>query len=267
MDHYQTLGVSKDATAQEIKKAFRKLAMKHHPDRGGDENKFKEIQTAYDVLSDPDKKQQYDNPNPFGEGFNFDGDPFGQGNPFGDIFRDIFGQRQARQPQRNPDGVVDLHLDLHEVYTGTEKIINTGYGQFKIVIPAGTHHGTKFNMHGKGPTQYEHLPPGDLIVRCHVYNSPEWDRRNNDLYVKVQVDYFQSLLGDEIRITHLDGKMFDIKIPKKTPPGATLRLSAKGMPDPRRSNVRGNLIVVVEVVPPEMDDKQLQRLDDFLNKE
>ena len=172
MDHYQTLGVSPQADEKEIKKAYRKLAGKHHPDKGGDENEFKKIQQAYETLSDPAKRQQYDNPNPF-EG----GDPFSQGGfnfrgDFGDIFGDIFGRGfQQRQPTRNPDGVVDLHLELHEVFHGTEKMINTGYGTFKITIPAGTRHGTKFNMHGKGPVQHQGLPPGDLIVRTFIHLS------------------------------------------------------------------------------------------------
>ena len=94
MDHYQTLGVSRDADASEIKKAYRKLAGKHHPDKGGDENKFKEIQQAYETLSDPEKRAEYDNPNPFR---NFGGDPFaGRGNPFADIFGDMFGQQRSQ---------------------------------------------------------------------------------------------------------------------------------------------------------------------------
>ena len=96
MDYYETLGVTPTSTPSEIKKAYRRLAMKHHPDKGGDIDQFKKIQEAYDTLSDSDKRAEYDNPNPFG---NFQGgDPFaGQGNPFGDIFGDIFGHRQRQQ--------------------------------------------------------------------------------------------------------------------------------------------------------------------------
>ena len=119
MDHYETLGVQRDATAKEIKTAFRKLAMKHHPDKGGDQDQFKRIQGAYEVLSDPDKRAQYDNPNPFNQ---FEG--FGGSNPFETIFGDIFGTR--RQPERNPDGVVDITITLLQAYTGTNMIVNTG---------------------------------------------------------------------------------------------------------------------------------------------
>jgi DnaJ-class molecular chaperone len=265
MDHYQTLGVSPQADQKEIKKAFRKLAMKHHPDKGGDENEFKKIQSAYDTLSDPQKRQQYDNPNPF-ENYQ-GGDPFGQGSPFADIFSDIFGQRRTRQPQRNPDGVMDLRLELEEVYRGCEKILDTGYGTFKLVIPAGTRHGTKFNLHGKGPKQYDNLPQGDLIVRCHVFTPPEWNVVNkNDLAVRVRIDYFESMLGTSIRITHLDGKTLEVQIPKGTGPGGNLRLSGQGMPDPDGGSI-GKLYVQVEVVPPKVNDTTLQKIKDILDEE
>ena len=265
MDHYQTLGVSPQADQKEIKKAFRKLAMKHHPDKGGDEAEFKKIQNAYDTLSDPQKRQQYDNPNPF-ENFQ-GGDPFGQGSPFADIFSDIFGRQRPRAPTRNPDGVMDLRLELDEVYKGCEKILDTGYGQFKLIVPAGTRHGTKFNLHGKGPKQYDNLPSGDLIVRCHVFNPPEWEVVNrNDLMVRIRIDYFESMFGTTVRITHLDNKKLEVKVPKGTGPGATLRLSGQGMPDPNGRG-KGNLIVSVEVAPPNVDDETLQKIKDILDEE
>ncbi len=264
MDHYQTLGVSPQADQKEIKKAFRKLAGKHHPDKGGDAEQFKKINTAYEVLSDPQKKQAYDNPNPF-ENFQ-GGNPFTQGG-FEDIFADIFGRQRPRAPTRNPDGVMDLRLELEEVYKGCEKILDTGYGQFKLIVPAGTRHGTKFNLHGKGPKQYENLPAGDLIVRCHVFNPPEWETVNrNDLMVRVRIDYFESMLGTNVMITHLDNKRLDVKIPKGTGPGSTLRLSGQGMPDPNGKGT-GNLIVSVEVTPPNVNDETLQKIKDILDEE
>ena len=264
MDHYQTLGVSPQADDKEIKKAYRKLAGKHHPDKGGDENEFKKIQQAYETLSDPAKRQQYDNPNPF-QG----GDPFSQGGfnfrgDFGDVFQEIFGGgfRQQRQPTRNPDGVVDLHLDLHEVYHGVEKMINTGYGTYKITIPAGTRHGTKFNMPGKGPIQHEGLPPGNLIVRTFIHNPPEWDRQGDDLYCRVQIDYLEAMTGTEVRVTQLDNKQLDIKVPKNTNPGSQLKLQGKGMPNPNNGRA-GNLFVVVEVVSPKLTEEQISRIEDI----
>ena len=267
MDHYQTLGVSPQADAKEIKRAYRKLAGKHHPDKGGDEAEFKKIQNAYETLSDPQKRQQYDNPNPFEQ---FEGDPFGQGNPFGDIFADIFGQRRTRQPrpQRNPDGVIDIQVSLEEVFVGTEKLLDTGYGKFKLIIPAGTRNGTKFNLHGKGPVHYEHLPPGDLIARVHVFrNDSNWEWVNKkDLLIRVQIDYFESMFGSGITITHLSGKKLEIQIPEASAPGSTLRLTGQGMPDPD-GGPRGHLLVEIVVVPPKCKPEVLQEIKRIINKD
>ena len=145
MDHYETLGVSKGASSKEIKTAYRKLAMKHHPDKGGDTEVFKRITGAYDVLSDPDKRAQYDNPNPF-EGFSQGG--FGN-SPFADIFGDIFGGRQQRRPAKNPDGVVDVGITLLQSYTGSDIVVNTGYASFNVRIEQGVDNGTKLRLNGK----------------------------------------------------------------------------------------------------------------------
>ena len=124
--------------------------MKHHPDKGGDEAKFKEIQQAYDTLSDP-KRAQYDNPNPFGGGFG--GDPLVEGSPFGDIFRDIFGQRPRQRRQQNFDVQTDLALSLEDVYFGITERIDVGTGQIDLQIPAGVREGTRYTVHGHGPAR------------------------------------------------------------------------------------------------------------------
>jgi molecular chaperone DnaJ len=263
MDHYQTLGVTPQSDAKEIKTAFRKLASKHHPDKGGDQEEFKKIQEAYETLSDPDKKQQYDNPNPFqGQ------DPFGQGSPFGDIFSDIFGGgfQQQRRPQRNPDAVCDVHVNLEEVYVGTEKVIDTGYAKYKLTIPMGTDQGAKFVMRGKGPVQHQGLPPGDLICRVHIHEPHEWGRDGDNLFIKVQVNYLEALTGSVVRFQHLDGKEFEVKVPKNTAPQGRLKLQGKGMPNPQGRGI-GDLFVIVDVTTPNLTDKQLQKLSEFIDKE
>ena len=267
MSHYQTLGVSPQADAQEIKKAYRRLAGKHHPDKGGDETRFKQINEAYETLSDPKKREAYDNPNPFQ---NFQGgDPFSQGSPFADIFSDIFGggfQQQRRRPSRNPDAVCDVHVDLTEIYTGCEKMINTGYATYKLTIPAGTLNGTKFVMNGKGPIQDAGLPPGDLICRTHVHSPPEWNVNNEDLYIMVQVDYLEAITGTVVKFRHLDDKQFEVKVPKNTAPDSRLKMQGKGMPNPRTGRV-GNLFVIVKVSTPNLTEEQLRKLTNFIDEE
>ena len=263
MDHYQTLGVTPQSDKAEIKQSFRKLASKHHPDKGGDPEEFKKIQQAYEVLSDPDKRQQYDNPSPFqGQ------DPFGQGNPCGDVFSDIFGGgfRQQRRPQRNPDAVCDVHVDLAEVYSGTEKIIDTGYAKYKLTIPMGTEQGSKFVMRGKGPIQQQGIPAGDLICRVFVHEPQEWGRERNNLFVRVQINYIQAITGTVVRFHHLDGKEFEVKVPKNSAPQSRLKLQGKGMSNPQGGRV-GDLFVIVDVTTPNLTEEQLQRFGNFIDKE
>jgi curved DNA-binding protein len=261
MDYYETLGVTHTTQPDEIKKAYKRLASKHHPDKGGDEAQFKKVQEAYDVLSDPQKKQQYDNPNPFG-GQN----PFqGRGNPFGDIFGDIFGQRRQQAP-RNPDGVCDIHIDLQEAYSGAEKMIDVGYAKYKLTIPAGTRHGSKFKMQGKGPQQNTQYPPGDLICRTFVHMPSEWDRVDDSLIVRVEVNFFEAMIGTEVKFPHLDGTTLSVKIPAKTSPGSRLRLSGKGMPNPQNGR-KGDMYVNVHVVAPNITDEQLRKIKEFYDQE
>tara|TARA_X000000950_G_scaffold223466_1_gene269257 strand:+ start:864 stop:1655 length:792 start_codon:yes stop_codon:yes gene_type:complete len=243
MDHYETLGISRDASEQEIKKAFRKLASKHHPDKGGDQEQFKRIQGAYEVLSDPDKRAQYDNPNPFNqfEGFG------GSSNPFEGIFGDIFGTR--RQPVKNPDGVVDVTITLLQAYTGTNMIVSTGYTQLDISIPQGTDEGDRLRVPGKGPVRIRELPPGDLFVRIHVDPPINWGRKGPDLFMRQNINVFDAITGCNVTIMHLDGTKYQLSVPPGTEHGTKLRMNGLGMFVPNRG-VQGNLNVIIELDVP-----------------
>ena len=246
MDHYETLGVSKDASQQDIKKAFRKLASKHHPDKGGDQEQFKKIQGAYETLSDPNKRAQYDNPNPFGNGSPFGG---GQGNPFADIFGDIFGNRHQQRRTQNLDAQTDIVLTLEDVYRGTTQRIDVGTGMIDLKIPAGVNEGTRFTIHGKGPQRDPNLPPGDLFVRIRYQPHFEFAKNGNDLIGLAEIDYFDALVGTTIQVKHISGRLLQVNVPPLSKPDSRLNLRGEGFTDPR-SSVVGNFILQVNVEPP-----------------
>lgn len=263
MDHYQTLGVGKNADTNEIKKAYRKLASKHHPDKGGNADEFKRVQEAYDTLSDPDKRAQYDNPNPF-ESF---GQGFGQGSPFADIFGDIFGQ-QRRQPTRNPDGIVDVTITLLQAYTGTDIVVNTGYAHLNVKIQQGIDSGTKLRLVGKGPSRFKELPPGDLIVRVHIDIPADWGREGRHLFKRFNINAIDAMTGCEVMVSHLDGKRYNLVIPPGTSPGNKLRMKNLGMVHPQ-STILGDLYIIIDLDVPaitdEEDKKTLNKIKDKRN--
>lgn len=248
MDHYETLGVSRDADGPTIKKAFRKLAMKHHPDKGGDEQQFKNIQQAYETLSDPEKRHAYDNPNPF-ENFR-GGDPFaGQGNPFADIFGDIFGHRQQQRPQ-NFNAETTVGVALEEVYHGAKRRVDVGTGPIDLSIPKGIKSGTVFNVPGKAPPQDPNLPPGDLRVRVVVEPHKHFGRDGFDLIGAIEIDYIMAMLGTEIDLNHISGSVLNVKVPPNTKPDARLKLRGQGFTNPH-NGVVGDFLILVKVMPPE----------------
>lgn len=250
MDHYQTLGVNRDAEQKEIKTAFRKLAMKHHPDKGGDENEFKRIQEAYQTLSDPDKRAEYDNPNPF-DGF---GQGFG-GSPFADIFGDIFGQRRQQRQVKNPDGIVDIGVTLLQIYTGSTIVVNTGYGSFNVTVPQGTADGTRMRLAGKGPVRDERLPAGDLIVRLHTEYPDNWGRDREHLFYRHNINAIDAMTGCTITIVHVDNKRYELKIPAGTGHGTRLKMNALGMQMPEYGII-GDLFVIIELDIPTITNQE-----------
>ena len=254
MDYYETLGVTHDSNATEIKKAYKKLASKHHPDKGGDEAQFKIVQQAYETLSDPQKKQQYDNPSPFG---NFEQG----GNPFEDIFGDIFGRGQ-RQPQANPDGVVDLTITLHQAYHGADLVINTNQGSVNFTVAPGTASGSKFRLIGKGPARFKQLPPGNLIVRLHIDCPANWGTDRNSLFTRLNIDSLDAMTGITHIIEHVNGKKYNLNVPRGVNSGERLKMSNLGMPS--GNGPTGDLYVEVSVytanITNESDIETLNRM-------
>lgn len=256
MDYYEVLGVNRNASPEEIKKAYRRLAMEHHPDRGGDIKKFQDISQAYDTLSNSEKKSQYDNPSrhekwtpPEWAGH----DPFGPDSPLNDVFGDIFGRRQ--QVKRNPDGVTDITINAAQAYTGAEVTLDLGYVKETLSIPAGVRDGTKFRMHGKGPSRFKDLPPGDLIVRLNITYPNNLGRENDDLFIRINVDAIDAMQGTEIDYTHISDRQIKVKIPAGIQPGSRLRIQGWGMPNPQTKRY-GDLYVLVSISITKLTDPQ-----------
>jgi len=242
MDYYETLGVTQSTTPKDIKNAYRKLASKHHPDKGGDPEQFKKIQEAYDVLSDPEKKAQYDNPNPFQ----------GQGNPFGDIFGDIFGQRVPR----NPDARVSISISAQDAYFGRNLEFDTEVGRINLTIPPGCDNGDTYRYPGKGYQRFKDVPPGNLLVRVDVDMPQEWGREGNHLFIRVMVDALDAIIGTEVEILHINGKRYRVKIPAGSEQGSRINMRGLGMPNPQ-NGMAGNLYVLIHIDVPTIHDEEI----------
>ncbi len=273
---YETLGVSENASAEEIKKAYRKLARKYHPDINKDEsavNKFKEINGAYEVLSDAEKKAQYDQ---FGDqmfgGQNFHDFAQGQGTgvDLDEILRQMFGGGGGFSggfggTQGGFGGFGTPDLDITTRITvpfmtsiqGGKYSINVEGKSFDIKIPAGIKSGETLRVRGKGKTYQGQA--GDLLIKVEVADSPEYDRKGQDLYKTFDVPLKEALFGGKISIETPD-KEVSLKVPKNTKNGQKFRLKGKGIPD-RKTAMKGDLYLIANVVLPDID-----RLDDAFKK-
>jgi len=223
MDHYQTLGVSPQADQKEIKTAYRKLAGKHHPDKGGDQEEFKKVQKAYETLSDPQKRQQYDNPNPFGQGQN----PFGDGSPFGDIFGDIFGQRRQR-PRPQPMYRTQLNVTLRQAYTGGQQTLELNTPQGKKVVNVNIPKGVQTGQQ----TRYDNLVQQgtSLIIDFHVMNDSWFERLGNNLICQHNISVLDLVVGTTFNFTTISGKILKVTVKPGTNPGTQIKLAGQGMP-------------------------------------
>ena len=261
MDYYNILGVPRTASPEEIKKAYRKLAMANHPDRtGGDDAKFKQISEAYEILSNSDKRNAYDNPQP-------DFNQQRQRNPFsGSPFEHMFGQgfSQQHQTPRNRDISVHADISLSDVLTGKNLIIqyHLSSGKLQTVtvdVPAGAKHGDTIQYEGLGDVGHSRYPRGNLHVRIRIKKSRIWQREQDNLFIKKTVNIFDLLLGCVIIITTLDEKRLEIKIPQGTSPGAKFSIPNYGFPN-IQSRKRGTLYVEIQAEMPKITDV------DVLNK-
>ncbi|HEX4420895.1 MAG TPA: DnaJ C-terminal domain-containing protein [Kofleriaceae bacterium] len=278
---YETLGVKKDASADEIRKAYRKLARKHHPDVNPDnraaEDKFKAISTAYEVLSDDKKRADYDE---FGDDAlhgNFDAararaaaasasahgrwprnprsgggfDPFGGAGGFSDV-ADMFNRR--RGPSRGQDIHAMFQMDLRQAVEGAEVSVEVPeQGTVRVRIPPGADTGSVIRLAGRGQPGDRGGPPGDLVIETEVRPHPVLRREANDLYLTLPVTLDEAYNGASVDVPTFDGTVV-LKIPPRSQNHARLRLRGKGI---ARKSTRGDLFVELDVRMPDQPDDDL----------
>lgn len=263
MNHYETLGIHKGASPEEIKKAYRKLASKSHPDKGGDTATFQRIQQAYDILSDPQKRAEYDNPlqQSGAQRFDFNFGP----HDINDIFAQFGFNTAFRNPhsRRNSDIRTEITIGLQETLTDQFKTLkitrpNRPPQNVDIKIPAGVTSGTTIKYPGLGDNLFEGLPPGDLYLTINVLRHPSYQPAGLDLIASLTIDCFQAILGSEQTIVGLDGKMFTVKVPAGVQHGTKLKISGEGLPG-FQQDIKGNLLVQIHIsIPTNLKPEHVQ---------
>jgi curved DNA-binding protein len=248
------------------------MAMKHHPDRGGDEQKFKEIATAYEALTDPQKRHIIDmggdpnaqpgrnNPNQ-GNPFEFH---FGTGN-MEDIFNNFGFSGFNRNLRKNKSLNISVEITLEEVLTGKDIAAELGLptGRKKMIniqIPPGIEHGQQIRYEGMGDNAIPNLMPGDLIVNVNVLPHRSFKREGTSLTIDKEINAWDAILGTSIEIKTLGGKSLSVNLPQGTQPDTTFRIPDEGLPD-MRTRRRGNLLIKIKVkIPKDLTQAQLEKI-------
>lgn len=294
IDYYKILGLSKTATTEEIRKAYRKLARKYHPDLNpGDkeaEKKFKEINEANEVLSDPDNRKKYDqygsdwkhseqfeaakkqqqqrqsqrgsHQQSYSGGYGDEGD-------FSDFFESMFGgagRRQQSQTRfRGQDVQAELHLKLTDVYTTQKQTITVNGKSIRLTFPAGIENGQVIRIAGHGSPGLNGGPNGDLYITFMIENNTKFKRDGSNLYTDVNVDLYTALLGGEIQVDTLDSKV-KLKVAPETQPGTKVKLKGKGFPVYKQEGQFGDLYVTYNVELPKNLNSEEKELIQQLKK-
>ena len=298
-DYYKILGVEKAASQKQIKKAYRRLARKYHPDvNPGDktaEARFKDINEAHEVLSDPEKRQKYDQlganwqqwQRMGGDPRGFDwsqwsagrqpgggrvhveyadlGDLFGGSGGFSEFFRNIFGgmggsqYSQRPRSRRGQDLEHTVEVTLEEAYRGTKRTFQMDSQRIEVKIPPGVDTGSRVRIAGKGGPGVGGGPIGDLYLHISVLPHKAFERSGDDLYREVPVNLYTAILGGEVAVPTLKGRVV-LKIPPETQSGKRFRLKGVGMPNLKDPKVTGDLYAEVKIVLPEKLSKQEKEL-------
>lgn len=289
IDYYKILGVDKNADDKAIKNAYRKLARKYHPDLNPDDaeanKKFQQLNEANEVLSDPEKRKKYDKygenwqrgeeyeqytkqqqsrqqqPYGFGDGgsqsFDFEG--FGDGGDFSDFFQSMFGggARSSRQAKyRGQDYNAELHLSLRDVNQTHKQTLTVSNRQIRITIPAGVDNGQTIKITGHGGPGMNGGPAGDLYIKFIVADDAEFKRSGSDLHKQVKLDLYTAILGGELTVNTLDGKV-KMKVKPESQNGTKVKLKGKGLPVYKKDGNFGDLYLTYDIqLPTNLTDKQ-----------
>jgi len=293
IDYYKILGVDKNATQEDIKKAYRKLARKLHPDLNPDdkeaERKFKEINEANEVLSNPENRAKYDK---YGEHWKhgeeyekaqqqqqqrqnhgndysggFSGADFGEGEDFSDFFQSMFGgtggfgrssRGSASGKFKGQDVHAELNLSLKDAATTHQQTFDINGKKVRITIPAGVYDGQQIKLKSHGNPGYNGGPNGDLYITFTIPADPDFERIGDDLKTKVAIDLYTAVLGGDVKVKTLTGSV-NLKVKSETQNGTTVRLKGKGFPVYKKEGEFGDLFVTYDVkLPTNLTDKQKQ---------
>ena len=292
-DYYDILGVKKNASDEEIKKSYRKLAMKYHPDHTkgdkGAEERFKKISEAYAVLSDKDKRKEYDTFGAEGFGQRFSQEDIFRGFDFGDIFREFgfggsnffgnrrggarrtyrsgspfgFGGEQQQAQIKGSDLTYEIPLSLHEVISGTSKLVTLQHQgrseKIEVKIPKGMLTGKKLRLAGKGNPSPLGGPSGDLYIQAKVIDDPNYELKGYDLYLNREVKLSEALLGTTLSVPTLEDKTLNLRIPPGTKPGTKLRMAGHGLPVMKEKK-KGDLYVKIQIKIPKKLTREQKKL-------
>lgn len=282
-DYYEVLGVKKDASADDIKKAYRKLAMKYHPDKNPEdknaEEKFKEISEAYAVLSDAEKRKEYDAYGAEGFSDKFSQEDIFRGFDINDLFREFGfgggsrtfnfggGNRYQPQPHKGNDYEYDLSISVAEAYNGIKRELSLNLGssvkKVSVNIPAGIDEGQKLRLKGEGGPGANGGPNGDLFVKIKIASSSKFYLEGRDIVTTQEIKLTEALLGTSIHVTDAAGKKLDLKVPAGTKHGTKLRLKGKGLPALKKF-VGGDLLVKINVaIPKKLSDEQIDLINNL----
>jgi len=249
LDHYATLGVARTATADEIKRAYRKLASQHHPDKGGDTKKFQEIQAAYETLGDESKRAAYNSPQPQ---MPFGGGPqFHQNFNFNEIFN-MFGA-QFQQPQQRGHARMTLWITIKDVAVPGARTVTmgtqSGTHNIEITIPMGIQDGDNVQFAGLGPGGQ------DLVITFRIHPDAAWQRTGNNVTTQHTTSIWKLIVGGTITMLDIRGNRIELSVPAQTQPGSLLRARGRGLTD--RSGKIGDMLVRIQAEIPSQIDPEL----------